>query len=116
MVFSELFKIVCLAILTLICFVIVKPIKPEIALFIGLGGSCIILILSVEGITEIINTFTSFAEKTNINSSLFSLILKVIGIGYLVEFASGICLDSGSSGLADKIKKLNFIPTQTLTF
>ena len=29
--------------------------------------------------------------------------LKIIGIGYLVEFSANVCRDSGNSSIADKV-------------
>ena len=34
---------------------------------------------------------------------MFTTLLKIIGVGYLIEFAASICNDSGNSSIADKI-------------
>ena len=34
---------------------------------------------------------------------MFKTLLKIIGVGYLVEFSAGVCIDSGNSSIADKI-------------
>lgn len=103
MAFGELFKIIGVGLLTVVCYVVIKPVKPELAIFISLAGSCIILIFCVDALSEIIFTITNLVEKTGINSELFSAILKIIGVGYLTEFASNLCLESGSSTISDKI-------------
>ena len=103
MSFYELFKIIGVGFVTTVCYLIVKPIKPELATFIALVGSCLIIIFCVDSLIGVVNTITGFVEKTGIDSSLFALILKIIGIGYLTEFASNICADSGSNLVADKI-------------
>ena len=99
----ELFKIVGVGLLTLICYVVVKPIKPDIAIFISLAGGCVILIFCIDSLVSVISAITGIFEKTGLNNSLFKSILKIIGIGYLTEFASGLCIDSGNSSLSDKI-------------
>jgi len=103
MAFSELFKIIGVGLITLVCYVIVKPIKPDIAIFISLAGSCIIFIFCIESLSEIIFSVTNLVEKTGINKNLFSIILKIIGVGYLVEFASSLCAEAGASSISDKI-------------
>lgn len=103
MAFSELFKIIGVGIITLVCYVIIKPLKPDIAIFISLVGSCLILIFCIDSLSEVITSITNLVEKTGINSSLFSTILKIIGVGYLVEFASSLCVESGSPSIAEKI-------------
>ena len=39
-----------------------------------------------------------------IERGIFSSILKIIGIGYLTEFANGICVDSGAKSIGDKLQ------------
>ena len=42
-------------------------------------------------------------EKTGIDQDLFVILLKIIGVGYLVEFSAGICSDSGNTSIANKV-------------
>ena len=39
----------------------------------------------------------------NINSSIYGIIFKIIGVGYLVEFTASICSDTGNHSLSDKV-------------
>ena len=103
MAFSELFKIIGIGLLTLVCYIIIKPLKPEIAVFISLAGSCIMMIFCVDALSGVIATITDFVNKTGLDSKLFSLILKIIGIGYLTEFASNLCIDAGNNAISEKI-------------
>ena len=41
--------------------------------------------------------------KTGLNGGVFSSVLKVIGVGYLVEFAGDICSDAGVASISQKI-------------
>ena len=43
-------------------------------------------------------------EKSGINSSFLVIILKVIGIAYLVELGKNICQDAGQSAIATKLE------------
>lgn len=101
--FLELFKIIGVAVLTLVCYVIIKPIKPEFAIFVSIVGSCLILVFCINSFSFVINTVWAFAEKTGINNNLFSSILKIVGIGYLTEFASNLCIDAGNNSLSEKL-------------
>lgn len=103
MAFNELFKIIGVGIVTLVCYIIIKPIKPEIAVFISLIGSCVILVFCIDNLYLVIESITSIVNKTGISNDVFKFILKVIGIGYLCEFASNICIDAGNNSIADKI-------------
>ena len=52
---------------------------------------------------EIFDVFKSIISTTGLSSNLYKLLIKIIGIGYLIEFAVGICCDTGNASLGDKI-------------
>lgn len=98
-----LLKIIGIGILTVISALLVKELKPELSFLITLAGSLIILLTVFSTMTNVVSLFNKLVSKTNINSELFLVILKVIGIAYLTEFASNICSDVGNSSIANKI-------------
>ena len=99
----EIFKIIGIGLLTCFLSIIIKQIKPEFHLVVLLAGGVLILLMIVNQFTNIISYFTQLISKTNINSSIFVTILKVLGVAYLTEFAVGICQDTNNSSIADKI-------------
>lgn len=100
---AELFKIIGVGIIGLICYLVTKALKPELALFVSIITAILILLFCINGLTNILNSVTNLFEKTGINNGVFLTILKVIGIGYLIEFASSICTDAGCGNISDKI-------------
>lgn len=99
----EIFKIIALGILICVVIIIVKQIKPEFAVLVLIAGSIIMLCYLFNYFTNILGVFDKIISKTGINAELFSIILKIVGIGYLIEFAANICSDSGNLAIADKI-------------
>lgn len=99
----EIFKIIGVGLLTCFLAIIVKQIKPEFYIFIVITGSIIIFLMVLDKFTAVINYFAKIFERTNIDSNVFLLILKIVGVAFLTEFASGLCVDSGSASLGDKI-------------
>lgn len=99
----EILKIVAIGIITTIAVLIVKQTKPEIAVLVGLAGSLLIFFELVNLISSIFSVFNSVIVKTGVSNDLFSILLKIIGVGYLTEFSASICADSGNSSIADKI-------------
>lgn len=98
---ASLLKIIGICLLTVVAFVVIKPLKPELALFVSMAGSIVVLIMCIDSLTEVIQTMTSFVEKTGINNKLFSSVLKIIGIGYITDFSCSLCSSSGNSLIAD---------------
>lgn len=99
----ELLKIVGIGIIISVTIVIVKQVKPEFAVGVLIAGSIVMLLYFLQYFTDVLNVFDSIIQKTGIDKNLFSIILKIVGVGYVIEFGANICSDSGNSAIADKI-------------
>ena len=100
----DLFKILAIALLPCIATLIVRQVKPDFATLVAISGGVVILLFLIDYLEQILGAFNGLIEKTNLSPSLFSTILKIIGIGYLTEFTANICSDSGISSLASKVE------------
>lgn len=99
----ELLKIVAFGIVFSFLIIVTKQLKPEFSLLIIIAGSCVILMYLLQYIDIVIYDIDNIVAQTGINKELFIIILKIIGVGYLVEFGANICIDSGNQSIADKI-------------
>lgn len=99
----DIIKIIGIAILTTFAVVILRQQKPEVAAVVGIAGSVVILFMFVNLLSGVIGSFIGIVNRTGIGSELFSSVLKIIGVGYITEFACGVCADSGMNSLADKV-------------
>lgn len=99
----EIFKIIAVGIITVIATIVLKQVKPELAIFVTIAGGLVIIIMLLDSLTSVFDGIKVLTNKTGVNDSLFKCVLKVIGIGYITEFGSNICIDSGNSSIADKI-------------
>ena len=99
----EIFKIIGIALLTCFVAIIVRQVKPEFYIFVVICGCIAILFLILNKFTDVFLYFNKIIEKTNIDASLFTIIIKIMGIAYLTEFAANICIDTNNTSLAEKI-------------
>lgn len=99
----EIIKIIGIGLITMFAVMLVKPVKPEISIIIGLCGGILILLQTVNYAVELIEAFTDLVSKTGLDLGLLKTVLKIVGIGYLTEFSAGLCNDSGNSSIGDKI-------------
>ena len=99
----DIVKVVAVGIITVIATIIVKQVKPEIAVLIILSGSIVIIAIIVQMLQGVFGNFMNIFNKTGVNSSLFIPVLKIVGIGYLCEFGANLCIDGGCNSIADKI-------------
>ena len=96
-------KIIGVGLVTAIAALILKSSKPELAFAVTIAGGVMILIFALDMLGASLRIFTDIAEKTGIDQSLVKIILKIVAIGYLVEFSAGIVEDFGSKSIADKL-------------
>lgn len=99
----DVLKIVAVAIVTVFAHMLVKQVKPEIAIIIALVGSIIIISMTVNSLKSVISSFYSIFKVTGVDTALLTPLIKIIAIGYVVEFGANICVDAGVSSVADKI-------------
>ena len=99
----ELLKVLVLGIIVSILSVFLKNVKPEYSILCLLIGGTIILLYILNSMLGLFNFFDEIVTKTGINNDLFMTMLKIVGVGYLVEFSASVCRDSGNSSIADKV-------------
>lgn len=96
-------KIVGIGLITCVATMIIKPIRSDFSIFIGIAGGLIIIFSIINYLTGIFGTLKDVINITGVNSSLYSLLIKIIAIGYLIEFTAGICNETGNPSLGDKV-------------
>lgn len=99
----DLIKVVILGVVISLLAVFLKSVKPEYSIFIIMLGSIILIVYIVNSLTDVFSFFNEVVEKTGVDKELFLVLIKIIGVGYIVEFAAGICVDSGNVSIANKV-------------
>ena len=99
----EIFKIVGVGFVTAISVILLKQTKPELAFAVTIAGVIIVLMLAADMLEETLGALDSISRLTGVENGLVKILLKIVGIGYLTEFAAGILLDFGSPSVADKV-------------
>ena len=100
---------------TILCLVIKKD-RPEMANFIAITAGVIILLSVVMKLNFIVEGIESLSEKVNIPSMYISLIIKLIGICYIIEFDVSLCNDCGEKNIATKLEFGGKIIIMTMSF
>ena len=98
-----IFKIIAIGLITCLATMIIRPVRSDFATIIAIVGGLIILFMVINYLSTVFETFKNIIGITGLNSNLYTLLLKIIGVGYLVEFTAGICSDTGNSSLGDKV-------------
>lgn len=99
----EIVKIVCIGVVCAVACMLLKETRPEIAILIAIAGGVLILLSAIGYLSGIIGSVKEMLSVTGLDSDLFTVVLKMIGIGYIAEFGAGVCEESGNKSLGDKI-------------
>lgn len=71
---------------------------------IGITAGLLILLTVMEQVTGILGSVSVIADNFGIDKKGLSIIIKVIGISCVAQFAANTCRDSGESALAEKVE------------
>lgn len=99
----EIFKIIGVAFITSIAAILLKATKPELSFAVTVTGVIVILLLIIDSMQNTLGILTELAQLTGIENGIIKLLIKIVGVGYLTEFAAGILNDFGSGAVADKV-------------
>ena len=99
----DVVQIIAVGFIAVIIIVVLKQYKPEYSMYVSIIAGAIIIFLSLDKITAIINLLTNLSKKSGINAEYLGILLKITVIAILTEFAVSICKDSGESAIASKI-------------
>ena len=100
----EIWQIVGLALIVTVISVVLKQIRPEIALQLTILAGASIFILVMSKIKVIVDLLQNLADQANISSYYLLIVLKIVGVAYLAEFGAQICRDAGEGALASKVE------------
>ena len=99
----EITKLIGIGLISLVIITIVKQYKPEFTIYVSLMAGCLMLMIAFDRLADIINLLDNLANRTSINGSFITLLLKITGIALLTEFAVSICKDAGETAIANKM-------------
>ena len=112
----EVMQLVGIAMLSTILCLVIRKDRPEMANFVAITAGIIILLSVIMKLSFIIEGIESLANRVNIPSMYISLIIKLIGICYIIEFAVSLCNDCGEKNIATKLEFGGKIIIMTMSF
>jgi len=100
----DILKIVVLAVTAAALTLLVRQYRPEIAMQLGIAAGVLILLLAIDPLVSVFNSLTDIANKYDIDTTYIGVVIKIIGITYIVQFAVNICKDAGENAIAGKME------------
>ena len=78
----------------------VKALKPEYGIYLCLAVSLLVFLQ----MTDLLGMILAGQESLPLQAGYFKILLKIIGITYIAEFASDLCKDAGYATIAGQIQ------------
>lgn len=100
----EILKISVFALIATIIIVLIKQEKKEIGVTISIFVAVTIAVYGIVKLEDIVKLIFDLAENTGVNAKYLEIIIKVVGIAYIIELTKDVCADSGEIALAGKVE------------
>lgn len=101
----EIFKVVSMGVIATILAVFLRQSKrADFALLLSIATGLIIFSILINKFKYVVEVLNQLIGRTNLEFAYFSVVLKIIGIAYLVEFGAQISRDAGEDSIAQKIE------------
>ena len=81
-----------------------KPLRQEYSVYLILAAGLVIGFLSIFRLELILDTVRAIGSQIRVKNIYLGQHLKMVGITYIAEFASGICRDAGFSALGTQVE------------
>ena len=103
---DDFIKAAAIALVAVILSLILAKQNKDISVLLTIVVCTIIVIAAMQYFHPIIDFFRKLKVIGQLDSELFAILLKAVGIGLLSEIAGMICIDSGNSALAKTLQIL----------
>ncbi|MFR1766098.1 MAG: SpoIIIAC/SpoIIIAD family protein [Lachnospira sp.] len=100
----DVFKVIMIGICGVLLAMILQTTSSRLYVFISVAAAVIIMSYIVIRLTGIVAQIKSLNRYISIGNEYIVLLLKIIGITYVSQFASDICKDAGNSVVATQIE------------
>ena len=98
-----MFKVVAVAVICAFVLVYLKSVNSDLFGVAALGAGVVVISFGVEYLYQTVTLLNSLFAISRLNEKYFSVVLKITGIAYVVEFGAGIVEDLGLKSIADKL-------------
>ena len=89
--------------------------KSEYSIYLAVGVSILIFLGILGQFSVFLDTVYEIGDSMNLNGSYIETLVKMIGITYISEFASGICKDAGYQTIAVQIELFGKLAIMTVS-
>ncbi len=79
---------------------------PDMGLLMTLAGCCLIALAAMNYLGQITDFLARLEQSTGLDQALVGLLMKIVGLGIVGEFAVMVCTDAGNTALGKVLQLL----------
>ncbi len=98
----DILRILAIALLGTVMAIYLKEYNKSFAFLVSLAAGCIIAAMMFPYFSDFIAGFKSIADSANLSG--MGLVIKVLGIAFIVKYGGELCRDAGEGALAAKLE------------
>ena len=99
-----IFKIVGLSLAAVTVVLVLRAYRPELAVQAAVAAGVVLLLIALTELSGVMAMIDQIVAKYGLNSEHIKVVIKVIGIAYLAQFAAQTCRDAGEGAIASKVE------------
>ena len=97
-------KLIAIGIIAAILAITIKKTNPELAVQVSIAAGVVIFFMLLSYLSSAIEMIRDFASQYQEVYDGIKIVLKIIGIAYLCEFAIQVLRDAGEGAIASKVE------------
>ncbi|CUH93279.1 SpoIIIAC/SpoIIIAD family protein [Herbinix luporum] len=97
-------EVAIISIIAILMGIIFKKGKEEYSIYISLAACFIIVLLGIGKLEIILDTINRLQGYIKINKAYINILVKILGITYVTEFAAALCKDSGYHAIGEQVE------------
>ena len=98
------FKIICGVLIGVLLAIKLKHLGSPLWVYLSLTLSVFVLFYIINRLSFVMDFLNEILEDIGLESGYFEILIKIVGISYLCEFASNLCKESGFLSVASQIE------------
>jgi len=100
----EILQIAGLGVAAALLAMVVRGSRPEMASLLAMAAGALVFFLAVSRLQAVVAVMEQLVAKAGLAQDYLKVLLKVVGVAYVSEFAAQTCRDAGEDSLAAKVE------------
>lgn len=100
----EIIQIAGLGVIASLILLLLRRERPELAVGLALVCGVFLFFLILPKISQAVFAFGRIASESGLGSLYFGVVLKVLAISYVADFAAALCRDAGEELMASRVE------------